>query len=224
MEKIGKQAGALVILFLAFGAHLPGAAGAMTGGEVIEKVQQRLEDYKTFSTKFEKQFYWAVLDKKRSREGRIFLRRPDRFRVEVEGGDLVVADGQAIWAYSRKNEQVVVSPYTGELKTPWEVLLDYTESYVPVALEEMKLEDRSCYLLTLRPQSAHSIVARMRVWVDRKRWLLLKVEQLEANENVTTYILKDHKTNKKIDEAFFRFELPDGVEVIDRRDPVPGDE
>ena len=63
----------------------------------------------------------------------------------------------------------------------------------------------------------------MKIWVDRKRWFLLKVEQLETNDNVTTYILKDHKTNKKLEEALFRFTPPEGVEVIDRRDSGLGE-
>jgi outer membrane lipoprotein-sorting protein len=59
----------------------------------------------------------------------------------------------------------------------------------------------------------------MRVWVDRKKWLLLQVEQLEANGNLTTYRLKDHRTNKKIDDEIFAFQVPEGVEVLDRRTP-----
>lgn len=214
----------LVALLCGIVGSFPQSAVAISGGEVIAKVQQKLEDYKTFSARFEKQFYWAALDKESSRKGRIYMLRPGRFRVEVEKGDLVVADGEAIWAYVKKNGQVVVSHYEGELKTPWEVLLDYSKDYTPVAVDEVELEGRSCYLLTLKPQSSSSVVTHMKVWVERKRWLLLRVEQLEANENLTTYILKDHKTNKKIDAALFQFAIPDGVEVIDRRDPVAGND
>ena len=202
---------------------LPYRAEGITGAEVIEKVQEKLAEYKTFSARFEKQFYWAILDKRRSRQGRIYMHRPARFRLEVEDGDLVVADGQAIWAYVKKNVQVVVSPYRGELKTPWEVLFDYAESYAPIAIEEVKLDGRSCYLVSLEPEIANSRIAQMKIWVDRKRWFLLKVEQLETNDNVTTYILKDHKTNKKLEEALFRFTPPEGVEVIDRRDSGLGE-
>ena len=85
---------------------------------------------------------WAVLDKYRSREGRIYLRRPNRFRIELEGGDVVVADGAAVWSYVVHNGQVVISPYEAEIKTPWEVFFDYTERYVPIAVEESELRGR----------------------------------------------------------------------------------
>jgi outer membrane lipoprotein carrier protein len=211
-----------IALGLIFSAAHP--ASGITGGEIMDKVQERLEGYKTFSARFEKQFYWAVLDKGRSREGRIYMRRPDRFRVELEGGDLVVADGQAIWAYAQRNRQVVVSAYQGEVKTPWQVFGDYAGEYAPLAVEEAELGGRPCYLLVLKPHKPAAAVVQMRVWVGRKDWLLLKVEQVEANGNTTTYILKDHRTNKKIDDEVFRFVVPEGVEVLDQRQAGPRDE
>lgn len=203
---------------------VPRVAAGISGGEIIAEVQKRLSDYKTFSARFEKQFYWAVLDKRRNREGRIYLRRPDRFRIELQGGDVVVADGQSVWSYVKRNGQVVVSPYEGEVQTPWEVFFDYAERYTPIAVEESELQGRSCYLVVMAPESEVSVVEQMRIWVDRKKWLLLQVEQLEANGNLTTYLLRDHRTNKKIADEVFAFEVPEGVEVLDRRTSVPPDE
>ncbi len=191
----------------------------ITGDEIISEVQEHFTDYKTFSARFEKKFYWAVLDKQRNREGRIYLSHPDRFRIELQGGDVIVSDGEAIWSYIERNAQVVVGPYEGEVKTPWEMFFDYSERYKPISVEENELDGRSCYLLVMAPENEVSVVERMRVWVDRKKWLLLQVEQLEANGNLTTYRLKDHRTNKKIDDEVFAFQVPEGVEVLDRRTP-----
>ena len=198
---------------------VPSAVMGISGDEIIAEVQERLTDYKTFSARFEKKFYWAVLDKQRNREGRIYLSRPDRFRIELQGGDVIVSDGEAIWSFIERNGQVVVGPYEGEVKTPWEMFFDYSERYTPIAVEENELDGRSCYLLVMAPENEVSVVERMRVWVDRKKWLLLQVEQLEANGNLTTYRLKDHRTNKKIDDEVFAFQVPEGVEVLDRRMP-----
>lgn len=197
----------------------PYPAVGISGGKIIAEVQKRLSDYKTFSARFEKQFYWAVLDKRRNREGRIFLRRPDRFRIELQDGDVVVADGNSIWSYAKRNNQVVVSPYKGEVQTPWEVFFDYSDRYAPIAVEESELDGRSCYMLVMAPENKMSVVEQMRVWIDRKKWLLVQVEQREANGNLTTYLLRDHRTNKKINDAVFAFEVPEGVEILDRRPP-----
>ena len=82
---------------------VPSAVMGITGDEIIAEVQERLTDYKTFSARFEKKFYWAVLDKQRNREGRIYLSRPDRFRIELQGGDVIVSDGEAIWSFIERN-------------------------------------------------------------------------------------------------------------------------
>ena len=195
------------------------AAFGQSGEEIIARVQKRLASYKTFEARFEKQFYWAVLDKYRSREGRIYLRRPNRFRIELEGGDVVVADGEAVWSYVVHNGQVVISPYEAQIKTPWEVFFNYTERYVPIAVEETELGRRRCYLLVMEPENESSVIEQMRVWVEPRKWFLLQVEQREANGNRTAYVLRDHRVNKRISDEVFAFEVPEGVEVLDTREP-----
>jgi len=183
-------------------------------------MQDRFADAKSYEARFEKRFFWAVLDKSMSREGRIYTRRPGQFRVEVEDGDLVVADGKTIWAYNKANEQVIISHYQGELRTPWEILVQYTEGYRPVAVKESRLDGREVYELTLQPRetmAAHLRLKRMRVWIERKDWNLLRVEQVEANDDVRTYVLSDHRKNKKMKDDLFEFLPPAGVQVIDQR-------
>ncbi len=87
-------------------------------------------------------------------------------------------------------------------------------------MEEGELDGRPCYALLLKPRT-EGYVAQLKIWVDRKRWHLLKAEQVEVNDNVTTYILRDHRTNKKLDPELFGFEPPEGVDIIDRREPEP---
>ena len=195
----------------------------LTGEEIIAKTKQSFAKYKSFSARFEKHFYWALLDNRQaSQKGRIFTLRPDRFRVELENGDKIVADGQAIWSYSGHNGQVVINSYDGNFRTPWEILINYTDQYRPMAVSQADLDGTPCYELSLEPTKSGSRMAKMKVWIHKKKWHLLKVEQVDVNENVTTYILDEHKTNKKLDDALFRYEPSEGVEVIDRRiaDPV----
>lgn len=194
---------------------LPLAAAALTGAEAVAKAREQFAASATFSARFEKQLYWAVLDKSQKLQGRIYTSKPDRFRVEVDAGDLVVADGQAIWVYSKKNQQVVVSAYNGEVRTPWQILLDYTAQWTPTAVEETRLDGRACYLLTLQPPGGGA--RQMKVWLERRRWLLLKVEERDESDNLTTYTLREQQLGPALKPSLFRFVAPAGVEVIDRR-------
>jgi len=189
-------------------------------------MQRSFAKAKTFSAKVEKRFHWAVLDRQLTRRGRIHTRQPDQYRLEMEDGDLVVADGEAIWAYIHQNQQAVVSPYEGDLRTPWEILVEYAEAFAPVAVAETELGGRECYLITLSPRPDATYVAsgqvtRMRIWIDRRDWLLLQVEQLETNDDLHTYVLSDHRLNKKLDDDLFRYAPAADVELIDRRPGSP---
>lgn len=199
-------------------------ASAITGSEIIEKVQEHLNKSKTFSAAFEKQFYWAALDKSRSREGQIQMRRPGHFRIALENGDAVVANGETVWSYAERNNQVVISAYEGELRTPWQIFAGYADDYVPIAVEEVKLNGRSCYMLVLQAANEVPSNRQMKVWVDKSKWWLLQVETIEDNDDITTYVLKGHKVNKKIDGSVFEFVIPQGAEILDRRAPVLSDE
>lgn len=214
---------ALVVSALLGALAGPVPSAAVTAREVVDQVQARLNEHRTLSARFEKHFYWAALDKRSTSQGRVYLERPSRFRVEIADGDVVVADGKAIWSYSPGNNQVVVSPYQGEIRTPWEMLLDYTEGLAPVAVEEAELGRRACYLVTLQPQASGSVVTGMKVWVERATWLVQQVEQTEANDNVTTYVLLDQKTNTRLRDDLFRFRPPAGAEIVDRRGTGSGD-
>lgn len=197
-------------------------AVSITGSEVIERMQKSFAKSKTFSARFEKELYWAVLDKRLSRSGEIHTRRPSEFRLEVDDGYVVVGDGDAVWVYTPENEQVIVSSYNTDLPTPWEILVDHTEQFRPVAVTEVELDGRTCYAVVLTSKSmVADRVESMTVWIDKKRWHLLMVEQTEANDNVTTYVLSRHRVNKKMDDDLFVFRPPSDVEVIDRRDPDP---
>ncbi len=98
--------------------------------------------------------------------------------------------------------------------------MQYTEGYRPVAVKESRLDGREVYELTLQPRetmAAHLRLKRMRVWIERKDWNLLRVEQVEANDDVRTYVLSDHRKNKKMKDDLFEFLPPAGVQVIDQR-------
>ena len=203
----------------------PGRAPAVTAGEVIERMRDRFARARTYEARFEKRFYWAVQDKHLSRQGHLYTRRPGRFRVQLEDGDLVVADGESIWAYSKANEQVVVTAYDGVvMRTPWEVLVDYADGYRPVAVERVDLDGREVYRLTLQPMEDVSPalrLKRMRLWVEERGWRLLRIEQVDTNDDVSTYILSGHRRDGRLDDDLFRFTPPEGTRIIDRRPSDP---
>ncbi|MEE3235574.1 MAG: outer membrane lipoprotein carrier protein LolA [Candidatus Latescibacterota bacterium] len=212
-----KQTGSLrLVLFVQF-TFLAKSVLALTGGEIVGRLQDRLEGYKTFSMDFEKEFYWAALDKTRSRTGKIYMQNPNQFRVGLDNGDVMVADGITVWSYVDRNKQVIISDYDGELRNPWQIFVDYSANFVPTVVEETKIAGRSAYIISMRERLSDSPDRWLKIWVDKKKWWLLKIEYGEENGDITTYRLKEHKVNKKLRSGSFSFVIPGGVEVLDRR-------
>jgi outer membrane lipoprotein-sorting protein len=193
------------------------SGSALTGNEIVEKLQGQLREYTTFSMVFEKEFYWAALDKTRSRKGKVDIQNPNQFRVQLDNGDVMVADGFTVWSYIEHNKQVIVSDYDSGSSNPWQVFVDYSSIFVPTVVEETKIGGRSAYMLSMQERPTNQQGRLLKIWVDKKKWWLLQIESIESNGDVTTFRIKDHKVNKKNQPGKFSFVIPDSIEVLDRR-------
>ena len=222
-RRIKSLPGCFAILFASVVLTVSPAVG-IDGTEVIDKMQNRFEDLRTLSARFTKSHYWKLADQKREIKGELFVERPDRFRFETKV-QTVVTDGETAWNYSRANEQVLVSRYdTVKEDRSYEKLLfdlillgGYSDQYVPRYLGEDKIERKDCYLVELKARAEDEYITRIRLWVDRKLWLVRKVEYVNINEDVTAHILSDLKVNKDPNDDLFTFQVPKGVESIDLR-------
>ncbi len=204
----------VLLFYLTFFAH---GVMAITGGEIVKKLRDRLENYVTYSMRFEKEFYWSALDKTRSRSGTFYMQNPNKFRVGIDNGDVVVADGTTVWSYIDRNKQVLISDYEGDLQNPWQIFVDYSTNFVTIGVKETKIAGKSAYMLSMKEESNNSLGRGLKIWVDKKKWWMLQIEFVETNGDITTYRLKEHKVNKKIKSSRFSFLIPDGIEVVDRR-------
>ncbi|HID94953.1 MAG TPA: outer membrane lipoprotein chaperone LolA [Candidatus Latescibacteria bacterium] len=215
---------ASTVLFLVL--FLPGvSASKITGKAIVKKVEKRYEKLKTFSVEFQQTFYWKLADKTQGFRGKLYLKKPDMFRVETSH-QVIVTDGDTLWIYNPEEEQVIISPYADseEPSNPQALFFEYTENYEAEYIGTEKIGKRDCYLIKLLPQRDDQYITAMKVWVDKKRWLTLKVEYYDVNDNTTTYtLLSDPEVDQKLDDALFKFNIPDGVEVIEMsrsgRDP-----
>jgi len=69
----------------------------------------------------------------------------------------------------------------------------------------------------LSSKDDEQFIKQVKLWIETKKMILQKIEQVDLNENVNTYILSNFKTNSPINANFFKYEIPDTLEVIDMR-------
>ncbi len=194
------------------------------GSEVVEKLQRKFAELKTLSAHFVKQHYWRLMEQHQEMKGTLLVQRPGRFRMDSDV-QVVVSDGKTAWNYAPANAQVLVSDYSAiENDRSYEKLLfdlillgGYDESYTPVYVGEKKVQRKTCHVVDLSRKKEDTYIHTIRMWIDKRLYLVRQVEYRNIHEDVTTFVLSDLKVNKRVKADQFTFHVPNGVELIDLR-------
>jgi outer membrane lipoprotein carrier protein len=213
-----------MIRWLALWMLMVGPVAGVDGPEVIGKVQKQFGKVKTLSARFEKRHFWKLVDQTQSVKGVLHVQKPDRFRLQSDVRT-VVTDGKTAWSYDPQNEQVLVNNYAAvEDDRSYEKLLfdlvllgGYEDRFSPTYVKEEKVQGKRCHVVDLRAIEQDAYIETVRLWIDRKEWLVRQLEYRNINGDVTSYELDQLKKNKKPDPGVFSFVSPEGVEVVDLR-------
>ena len=149
-----------------------------------------------------------------SSDGQVWLRRPAQFRWEY-GGDfpeLVVADGSTVWLYDESLEQVTVRSQSNlSADTPLTLLTDLSRLDDQFEVRELG-DDSGMQLLQLVSRNPdaefESILLGMRGGV-------LELMAMEDAFGLRTEIrFREIRRNQVLADDLFRFEIPEGTDVI----------
>ncbi len=197
---------------------------AIEGTDVIDRVQREFDKLKTLSARFEKKHFWKLVGQTQSVKGELYVEKPNRFRLESEIRT-VVTDGKTVWSYDPQNEQVLLNDYSmvASDRSYEKLLFDlvllggYEGRFTPTYVDEEKVRGKRCHVIDLRSKEQDAYIETVRMWIDRKEWLVRRIEYQNINGDVTTYDLDHLKKNKKPKPGIFSFVVPEGVEVVDLR-------
>jgi outer membrane lipoprotein-sorting protein len=67
--------------------------------------------------------------------------------------------------------------------------------------------------LTPKNRAVAKRVKRIKIWIDRERYLTTKFEYVEADGDVTRYIFENLRVNQPIEHARFTLALPPSVKI-----------
>jgi len=156
----------------------------------------------------------------------MMYKKPNLMRTSgVEEGKKVesVSDGEFVWSYDVETNTVT------KIKLPEEPLITEKDfvSIIGNLLNESEVsmlgveevDGRSAYVLEARPKAEESVlselVSRTKVWVDRETWMVLKSSMYDNEGNLSIDVeIRDLKVNTGIPDSEFKFEIPEGAEVV----------
>ena len=200
---------------LAMASAAAGAPGDAAEEQGLELLQRYLEEMQTLRADFEQSLLDADGGLIESSRGSVVIRRPGRFRwTYTEPYDqLLVADGRNVWSYDVDLEQVTVKPQAEMLANTPAVLLGgggrVLDEFEHVASET---DERGTVWVTLRPRNTDNGFDRVELGFDDG--VLRRMLFRDNLEQTTLIALVEVSLNEPVDDELFRFDVPDGVDVV----------
>ena len=144
------------------------------------------------------------------------------FRWRNPAGDVILSDGQVLWAYlpSSAPGQAVRSTITGRPGESADVLAEFLDDpgqrFLVSYVRADSVGPRAADVLSLVPRQQGTLpYRRVRIWVDRADSLVRRVEIDEGSGALRRIVLDRLRVNATIPASSFVFRVPKGVRVVD---------
>ncbi len=190
-----------------------------TLSHILQKVEAKYKNMKSLSMNFTKEVKSPNFESKEKSRGKIWLKNPDKFRLDSEQEQLV-SDGKIVWIYSKENKQVTKNRRE-KVKNIMEVnqlVSNFSTNYKTSLKGKEKVLDLPCWILELTPKSENEAITKLFLWVESKTFLIRKLEYIDISENKITLLFNQISPGAKISDKKFYFRLPTGVEFVDLTD------
>ena len=184
--------------------------------DLVDQLNNKYSSFEDIKMDFTQSISSSVFENKRDLKGKLFIKNPDRFRIETPL-QTIVTDGQYIWIYSEANKQVTKSKLDreGGVLLPYRYLSNFRDEYKARLGKDEQVRNSWCYKLMLTPEDENSFISKMIVWVNKEDSLTSKLRYWDLGDNEITFLFENIRINSQIDDSRFIFEIPPGIEFLD---------
>jgi len=194
------------------GAQQPDVGALMSG------VEETLAEIETLECAYEQLYYRDADGRTMIRRGILALKEPSRFRLE-DSTKTVIADGSVVWMYIPENNQVQISTFVDEAEefpSPKSIFERYASKREAFWVSGDSFDQRTFDIIEL-PAPAEG-ETDVRVWIDRELRFPVMTFESYPNGDTVQYILRDLTFNEPLDDDYFTFVPPQGVDIVDLRE------
>lgn len=185
---------------------LPGIAVA----DALASLSQSLAGIKTYHASFSQKLYDQQQTLLQQSNGVMYAARPGKLHWQSDEPyvELIVVDGEHIWRYEEDLQQVVLSPYEGDLGATPALLLSGDVS----SIAERYTVSKSDGQYQLLPRDDQSLFRAMGVRFEQDKLVALVMEDSLGQTTVLEF--SDIELNSNLDATLFVFEPPPGVDIL----------
>jgi outer membrane lipoprotein carrier protein len=194
------------------------AADSRGADQIVESLQKNYDATVDFVADFRQETEVKTLNRNLKAWGKLTFKRPGKmlWRYEEPKGQFVLADGKNLYFYQPEQNQVIKSPLSNAFRS------DIPLSFL-LGLGNLKKDfdaaikgtDENQYVLRLEPKGDLGGFSEVLVGVSRSTSDILWISVRDAASNITTIRFSAMRKGIGVQESLFRFQLPDGVDVVE---------
>jgi outer membrane lipoprotein carrier protein len=187
----------------------------VTVDSVMNAVQARYNTAQTLQVDFEQKYTYGR--HRRQEAGRLWLRKPGKMFWDYSRpeGKLFLSDGKWVYLYTPSSNIAEKTPFkeTADMRAPLAFLLgklDFRRDFEGFRMEEIE----GNYLVSMESKDERVPYTDVRFLVAPNAEIL-KVEVTGVDQSINEFRFTNEKRNAPIDDEFFRFTAPEGVDVVE---------
>jgi outer membrane lipoprotein carrier protein len=202
-------------------AVTPAAAPRLELAAVIERMQKRYDQARSFRASFSQKYSRAVVGRMTVSTGEVAFKKPGRMRWDYRKPEprMFLSTGQFLWLYEPEEKQAFKQDLkSSQLPAALAFLMGkgkITDEFEVSFSSDMRYGGADDYRLQLGPRQPQSTYKTIIFVVDGKEFTVRESVLVDQQGNVNHFTFSELKINDKIPDALFKWTPPDGVRVID---------
>ncbi len=184
---------------------------------ILERMEAKADSLSDFSTRFVQRISYSLSGEKKNFQGRLYLKRPGKFRIETKGYTFI-SDSHTLWVFSARNQQVTIyqADSAPPCLNPYSVLLDFRRDYELDTLIVRSGSHKKMIYLQLHPRN-EGYIKLLEIWCDGEDLLPRRLRYVDNVDNLVDFNFAEIAFDVGIRDSLFIYCPPKGIEVVDMR-------
>ncbi len=187
--------------------------------KIIKNVQKTYDNMDQLSATFVQVQTFKITGSVSETFGKIYVKNGEKYRFESED-QIIVTDGKTVWTYNNISKQLLIDNVrknSGAL-LPRDLLFKYPKQYLATLLNTEKKDGKTIYVIRLdAKEDTHSFLKGIKIWVEKDRWLIRKIETTDLNGNSTLFQIEQMDVKTPLADSLFTYHPGPDTEIVDMR-------
>lgn len=192
-------------------------AEAVNDAVAANLLKSYLSTINSYETNFEQMVFDGEGKVLQEARGQLWVQRPQKFHwfTTEPFEQKIISDGESVWLFDVDLDQVVIKTLDKEAGNTPALLLSGDSSSLQSAFTISLSERKGREIFSLIPKGESRLFEEMKLIFEKKQLKRMELNDSLGQKTIVLFMVLNAKA--KIDPLKFKFNAPEGVDVIDER-------